>query len=112
MNIACMMCGRDEIVDHVFWRCTSVKNFWAWFHSEFHYIFIALLSIEGPLLGDPWMIRDCCRYLWHIVMLSNVVFPWKYWCNAIESISLQPPSFLGLAFFEAAKQTYFTSFFR
>lgn len=51
--------GKDEKVEHGFWRCRTVKVFgrWSWFQVEYHFV-IAPLSWKGTLLGDTSMIRE------------------------------------------------------
>jgi hypothetical protein len=88
-NAAPMFCGRDETVEHVFWRCPTAKTFWAWFYDEFNYFyFLGNSSLEDTLifrdncksnssLEDTltlWMFKDNCKSLWHIVWLFTVEF--------------------------------------
>jgi hypothetical protein len=48
----CVVCGKEETVQHVFWKCQSARVFWSWFQAEFQSLFVALTLLEGaPLRG-------------------------------------------------------------
>ena len=64
-NSTCLLRGKDEIAQHVFWRSSRV--FLTWFLVEFHSLFVDPLYWKGPLPRDMWLVRDSCKLLWHTI---------------------------------------------
>jgi len=42
-NVACAFCARDEMIEHVFWRCLFSKTFRVWVKTKFNFFIIASL---------------------------------------------------------------------
>lgn len=56
-DVAYVLCGEYETMEHVFWDVNLPRCFedWSWFQAEYHFL-NAPISWKGTLPGGTWMI--------------------------------------------------------